>query len=236
MAADAACEAPVELTRLSAKLPRTAERLLRHERLTIVAIGSSSTAGVGASAPDRTYPSRLAIELERRLGSGKESGRVEVRNKGIGGETAVEMVGRFDRDVFAEAPDLVIWQVGSNAVLRGGDVDAYGETVRRGLERLKAAGLDTMLMDMQYAPRILAWPQHETMERLLHRIGDELGAPLFERFAIMRHWTDGARRDVPEFLSPDGLHMNDYSYGCIARLLADAILGRAAPPPVASRR
>ena len=225
------CEAPTALLRLAAPLPRTAERLRRGEALTIVAIGSSSTAGVGASAPERSYPSRLAAELERRLGAG----RVAVRNKGVGGETAIEMTARFDRDVFAEAPDLVIWQVGSNAVLHGGDVAAYEATVRAGLERLQGAGLDAVLMDMQYAPRILAKPQHEAMELRLHRLGRELGVPLFERFAIMKHWIDARGRRFGDLLAGDGLHMNDYGYGCVARLLADAILARAAPPPVASR-
>ena len=32
------------------------------------------------------------------------------------------------------------------------------------------------------------------------------------------------------FLSPDGLHMNDWSYACIAKLLAVAILDDAKPP------
>jgi acyl-CoA thioesterase I len=231
-AAGEACEAPVSLTRLAAPLPRTAERLRRHELLTVVAVGSSSTAGVGASAPERSYPSRLAAELERRLGRGMAA----VRNKGVGGETAIEMVARFDRDVLAETPDLVIWQVGSNAVLRDSDVDRYDEVVRGGVGRLKAAGIDVMLMDMQYAPRILAHPQHEAMEERLHRIGRDLAAPLFERFAIMKHWGGIEKRGFPAFLSPDGLHMNDFSYGCVARLIADAVLVRAAPPPVASRR
>jgi acyl-CoA thioesterase I len=230
-AAAGPCDAPAALTRLAAPLPRTAERLFHHERLTIVAIGSSSTAGVGASTPERTYPSRLAAELERRLGTG----RVTVRNKGVGGETAPEMLARFDRDVFAEAPDLVIWQVGSNAVLRDADVDHYERVVRSGVERLRAKGLDAMLMDMQYAPRILARPQHDAMEYRLHLVGESLGVPLFERFAIMKYWKDEAGRGFREFLSPDGLHMNDDSYGCVARLLADAILNRAGPPPVASR-
>jgi len=56
-----------DLTRLRGKLPRTAMRIARHEDLTVVAIGSSSTQGVGASAPAASYPSQMAAELARRL-------------------------------------------------------------------------------------------------------------------------------------------------------------------------
>jgi hypothetical protein len=34
-----------------------------------------------------------------------------------------------------------------------------------------------------------------------------------------------------QFLSPDGLHLNDWSYACIAKLLAVAILDDAKLPP-----
>ena len=46
---------------------------------------------------------------------------------------------------------------------------------------------------------------------------------LVERFAVMRYWylTEGFAFSV--FTSPDELHMNDWGYGCVAKLLADAI-------------
>jgi hypothetical protein len=34
-----------------------------------------------------------------------------------------------------------------------------------------------------------------------------------------------------QFLSPDGLHMNDWSYACVAKLLAAAILEDTKLPP-----
>ncbi len=63
----AICHAPADLIRLAYPLTRTAHRLTAGEPLTIVAIGSSSTAGAGASSPDASYPSRLAAELRQRF-------------------------------------------------------------------------------------------------------------------------------------------------------------------------
>jgi acyl-CoA thioesterase I len=70
----------------------------------IVAIGSSSTTGAGASDPTHTYPARLAEELRLRW----PRLTVRVINSGVGGETAEEMLARFERDVLPYSPQLFI--------------------------------------------------------------------------------------------------------------------------------
>jgi lysophospholipase L1-like esterase len=219
------CAAPSELIRLHGTLARTALRIARREPLTIVAIGSSSTAGSGASAPSRTYPSQLAEELRRQL----PGETVAVLNKGIGGETTDKMLRRFDRDVFAHRPDLVIWQLGTNAVLRGLDLAARAQNVRQGLGRLKAAGIDVVLMDMQFAPAVTSRPGYREMEDEIASLAKAQGVPLFRRFAVMRHWVEAGQFSAATMLAPDGLHMNDASYRCLGRMLADAIVDDARP-------
>ena len=61
---DLGCSAPPELTRFRVKLSNTARAVRSRKPLVIVAIGSSSTAGVGASDPAHTYPALLAQELQ----------------------------------------------------------------------------------------------------------------------------------------------------------------------------
>jgi acyl-CoA thioesterase-1 len=226
------CAAPAELVRLQSQLPRTALRLTQHSALHIVALGSSSTAGTGASAPDRTYPAQLASELHRRL----PADPIEIVNKGVGGETAIEMLARFDRDVFAIRPDLVIWQVGTNAVLRNDDLERDLALVRDGVHRLKAAGIDVILMDMQYAPRVLEHSAYSVVETGLSKIAKEEGVAVFRRFEIMQHWVQAKQLDFATMLSPDQLHLNDTSYGCVGRLLARAIVQRTSAPVLTSRR
>jgi acyl-CoA thioesterase-1 len=226
------CVTPPELTLLDAPLPRTATKLHAHEPLTIVAIGSSSTAGSGASAPSRSYPSRLAVELSRLF----PNDTIEVMNKGVGGEVTSEMLQRFDRDVFSQRPDLVIWQVGSNDILKELDVVEYGRVVREGVERLRAAGIDVLILDTQYAPKMLAHPHVAQMQQTLQQVGAEEDVPVFHRFAVMQHWVSSGQLTFKRMLSADGLHMNDFSYACIGRLLAEAIADRVRAPAVASRR
>ena len=102
------------LARLDRGLPHVAARFAERQPVKIVAFGSSSTEGAGASSPAKTYPSRLNEVLRTRF-PGIE---ITVENQGVGGEDAEEMLARLDR-VIASKPDLILWQVGTNAVLAG---------------------------------------------------------------------------------------------------------------------
>jgi len=218
------CATPEALIHLREGLPRTEERILRNEPVTILAIGSSSTAGVGASSPAFTYPNQLAQELRRRL-PGLD---FRVINKGVGSEEAPATVARFERDVLPENPDLVIWQVGTNDALHDEDIALYHEAMKQGIDALQAAGIDILIMDLQYAPQILAHPLYRQIEQEISALGREEGTPVFHRFAIMHHWLTSDGLDFKAMLSPDGLHMNDLSYSCLGQLLAEAITDRVA--------
>jgi lysophospholipase L1-like esterase len=218
-----ACVAPADLVRLDIPLKRTGQRIAGSLPLTVVAIGSSSTSGAGATSPANSYPSRLAVELQARF----QRASIIVHNRGVGGETAREMLARFDRDVFAVNPDLVIWQAGSNSVLRDQPLDRAGTLLRDGLIRLKAAGVDVVLMNPQYAPKVITKDDADEMVDLIDLTAKQAHVALFQRFAVMRYWRLTEEIPFSAFLSPDELHMNDWSYGCVAKLLAAAIADAA---------
>jgi hypothetical protein len=56
---------------------------------------------------------------------------------------------------------------------------------------------------------------------------------LFQRFAVMRNWHEVQHLAFDVFVSPDGLHMNDWGYDCVAKLIATGI-AEAATRPIAS--
>ncbi|MGE0151338.1 MAG: SGNH/GDSL hydrolase family protein [Reyranellaceae bacterium] len=205
------------------ELPRLKAALARGERPVIVAIGSSSTQGHGATAPDRTYPARLAAAL----GALWPSTPPRVVNEGKGGETDIQMVERIATAVAPHRPDLVVWQLGTNTLMRSDGVASAADTIRSGIRRLKALGADVVLMDPQYAPRVLADPDHLPMVELLATVAREEQAALFGRFALMQGWQlAGLAADT--MLIPDGLHHNDLGYRCIASTLATALAGSSA--------
>ena len=163
-----------------------------------------------------SYPSRLAVELLALL----PSTSITVINRGVKGETTREMLARFDRDVFAPAhPDLVLWQVGTN----DRPIVPTGLLINEGVRRLKAAGPDVVLIDPQYAPKIIGRPDVDLMVALISTASHDLNVNLFQRFALMRYWRLTEGLPFSAFLSTDELYMNGWSYGCIAKLLARAV-------------
>jgi len=223
------CAAPRELTRLARPLTRTARLLAAGDPIRIVAIGSSSTAGAGASSSDASYPSRLAAELSDRF----PDHEITVLNRGVNGEEARDMLARFETTVIAERPDLVLWQVGTNTVLRDHPVGSTSSLIEQGIMQLKAAGADVILIDPQFAPKVIAKDALSRMLDLLHWKAKQYNVNLFQRFAVMRHWRESQGIAFETFVSPDQLHMNDWSNACVAKVLSIAI-AEAATRPVAS--
>jgi acyl-CoA thioesterase I len=224
-----ACSAPAEFTRLDRPLLRTARRLASGEPLTIVAIGSSSTAGAGASSPDASYPSRLAVELKQRF----PMQDITVLNRGVNGDETEDMLARFASGVIAEHPQLVLWQVGTNSVLHDHPLEPHSLQLQEGIDELKAAGADVVLIDPQYSPEVLTKSETQGMIDQIAVVAKENNVDLFRRFAAMRDWHEVQHLPFDAFVSPDGLHMNDWGYACWAKLLAGAI-AEAASRPIAS--
>lgn len=213
------CAAPPTIAAIGAALDRTSSRILSGQPLTIVAMGSSSTLGVGASTPAFSYPSRLEQELRDRF-PGLD---IRVINHGVGGQDVPEELTRLGRDVIAEHPDLVIWQVGTNAVLRRDDLSADEQLISRGVAAMKESGIDVVLMDLQYAPRVLARPAYAEMERLIADLARGTKVGLFRRFEIMKEWDHTEQLAPASSVGPDGLHMTDAGYACLANQLAEAL-------------
>ena len=223
------CYAPPSVMALGAPLQRTGDRLLRGLPVKIVAIGSSSTAGIGSSDAAHAYPQQLAAELTRRF----PASAVTVLNKGISGEQTADMLARFGRDVIAEQPDLVVWQTGSNEILQNGDPALFRGQVLDGLTRLKAAGIETILMDAQYAPRLLDNRDYPAFNDTLRGVARAANVALLDRFEAMRFWLGPGHQPRSRMVAEDQVHMTDAGYRCIGRLLASLIV--ADLPRIASR-
>ena len=108
-----------------------------------------------------------------------------------------------------------------------------GASIREGLSKIRLQGADVVLIDPQFAPKVIAKPDAENMVRLIGLTAKAENVDLFQRYEVMRHWRDGDKIAFETFVSSDGLHTNDWSYGCLAKSLAAAIV-EAATRPVAS--
>jgi lysophospholipase L1-like esterase len=223
-----ACNTSLDLIRLTHPLQHVAQKLSAGDALTIVAIGSSSTAGAGASSPANNYPSQLALDLRNRF----PKSTITMLNRGVNGEEVADMLKRFDQ-LIAAKPDLVLWQLGTNSVVRDHHISDHGAAIRAGLERIRASGADVVLIDPQYAPKVIVRPEAEPMVELIATTAKMENVDLFRRYEVMKHWYNDDHMKFESFVSPDGLHMNDWSYACFAKGLGLAI-AEAAERPIMS--
>jgi acyl-CoA thioesterase I len=222
------CAVPAEMLRSEYKLPRVAAKLERGEAVKIVAIGSSSTAGTGASSRKATYPAQLELDLET-LFPGAE---VTVINRGVPGDTAATMKERFKRDAIDPKPDLIIWQTGTNSALGGGNVERFTADVLEGIRMARKKNIEIMLMGPQYAPRFESVANRMSFMDHLRTIATQERVPMFPRYEVMKHWIQSGQFTTRTMINPDGLHLTDSSYGCLGWLVARMI----ANPDLATAR
>ena len=202
-------------------LPHVASKLASGEPVVIVAFGSSSTSGFGSTSPEFTYPNRLAAQLHRQY----PSADITIVNRGKGGEDAPEMMKRLQTAVLDMKPDLVIWQVGTNAVLRNLDPAETAKLVEEGAKRIQDAGADLVLVDPQYSPRVNERAESAgQIVKLLGKVAKLRHVGFFPRFEVMREWHEEQAIPIDNFVIADGLHMTDWGYACFAQLLGDDII------------
>ena len=215
------CLSPKGTSKSMGSLPRVASKLASGQPVLIVAFGSSSTAGYGSTSPEFAYPNRLAAQLHRQY----PTADITVVNRGQGGEDALEMMKRLQTSVIDMKPDLVIWQVGTNAVLRNLDPAETAKLVEDGIARIQAAVADLVLVDPQYSPRVNERAESAgQMVKVLSKVAELRHVGIFPRFQVMRDWHEKQSIPIDNFVIADGLHMNDWGYACFAQLLGDDII------------
>jgi acyl-CoA thioesterase-1 len=213
--------APPSLARFDAPLPKFSAALAAGQPVRIVALGSSSTQGIGASSPTACYPVKLQAELRQRFPQSK----ITVENLGIGGQLATDMLRRIKKDVIPRQPTLVIWQTGVNDAMRLVSVDKFRETVGAGVDELHRAGIDVVLLDMQYFPKAEKVRDFPRFLVAMRQIAAQRRIPILQRFAIMKNLVTSAQFTPQQLLAADQFHPNDMSYGCLGRIMADALQG-----------
>ena len=224
-------EFPAAIVDLQYPLPNFRKALGGRGPVRIVAMGSSSTAGLGNVV---AYPARLELYLRKHYKDDDPHRdiRIDVLNRGKGGEEAPQEVARFKDDIFVDNPSLVLWQVGTNAVFRSNEFD-FDEVVAKiteGLVLLRARPTtDVILINPQYVTAMLGdnAKLSEKMVSAIRAAAQDAKVNLFQRWALMRHWNEHNNASLEQLLAPDDelkLHQSDWSTMQVARALRSAIL------------
>jgi hypothetical protein len=169
-----------------------------------------------------------------------------VVNRGVGGEEAPKELARMDRDVIAERPCLLIWQMGTNAVWQSKEDNppSHDQTIaalREGIGRLRQTGsIDVVLMDPQYVPAMLTEATKEASCMMVKAIGDvssQEKVNLFRRFELMKGWHEVEGISFDQIVDPGDptrLHDSDWTTQQLTKALGNLILARVPKPAPSS--
>lgn len=222
------CAVPENDIANPAPLPNLIAKLKKKTTIHILAIGSSSTYGTGASSSVASYPSRLRPILVKAL----KGVDIEITNRGVAGEMAQTTAERIIDQVALEKPDLVLWQLGTNDALARVPPDEFEATVRDTVNWLQAQDIDVVLVGLQYVPRFARDPSYVAIRRVLQKIAKEENILYVRRYQAMRFIEQ--MRVNERIMSADHFHLNDLGYRCMAEHVARAVIINLFAKPVHS--
>lgn len=208
------CATPADLLE-SGPLPQTASAAALG-RLRILAVGSASVLGPGSSGPEAAWPARFAVMLRSAL-PGLE---VAVEARGGRGLTARDQWAIIADALRGTPPDLVLWQAAATEAMRGLETAELADSLREGLERLAARGVDTVLIDLQFSRFVRAHADIEPYQDVLRVASAAFGAPLFRRYEAMQAWAQAGSVDIERTPRADRQRATDLLNACIAAALA----------------
>jgi ABC-type amino acid transport substrate-binding protein len=215
--ADQVCGVAAHLVHVDAALPHAAESIAKSKKLNVVVAGTTSSTLPGANGEALAYPARLEVALRRKL----PDVAVKVISVAKPRQTAADMAEGFPKILRDEKPALVIWQTGTYDAMRGVGAESFQATLEAAVDRLQSGGADVIFMNMQYSPRTEAVISVTPYADAIRWVGLEHAVNVFDRQAIMRHWSELGTFDL--MTATKSLDTAAKVHDCIGTMLADLI-------------
>ena len=227
----AECSVAAHLVETSYPLPKV-KRAIAEKKLNILVVGAGSSQLPGANGEKNAYPARLQQALADQL----KGVAVKVTTDVKATRTAAEMVKALPANLAAAKPALMIWQTGTTDAMRAVDPDQFSQALDQGINITRGAGADVVLVNAQYSPRTESMIALSTYSEDMRWVALQQEVPLFDRFSIMRLWSDLGTFDL--YSATKKLDIAERVHDCIGRLLADLVIAAAKPqePPTNGSR
>lgn len=213
------CDVPAYLLSTDSPLPKVAEAVKNGQPLNVLVVGSRSS--TIATSEASAYPGRLQAALNEKLPGVTINLSLELQS----GKTVEEVNAGLVKLVEAKRPTLVIWQTGTVDAMRSVDPDDFRSALDEGVVALQNAGTDLVLINLQYSPRtetMISAPPYIDSMRV---VAQQHNVPLFDRFAIMRHWNESGDFDL--FSATHGVGLAKRVHACLGRALSKFVIDAA---------
>ena len=182
----------------------------------ILAIGSSSTLGSGASSKSRSYPSQLEAILEHAL----KGVDVVIVNRGVAGEVA-ETTAETDQKRYGLRKPYLLRFVDWERRLTPHS-DPHFDNRPLDLHRLKENKIDVVLVGVQYTRRLARDPNYIAIRDSLQKIAAEENVLYVRRYDAMRFIAQTRTNSAID--GGYNFHLNDLGYQCMAEHVAHAVI------------
>lgn len=226
---DPACQVPAYLLTTESGLKKVAEAIKSRKQLNVLVIGSASSALTGPDGANSSYPARLEAALRAKLEGVAVNVKTELRPKRTSAEVADSIEQLIEKMPQDQRPNLTIWQTGTVDAIRGIDPDDLRGALDTGVANLQKAGTDVLLMNLQYSPRMEAMLSVAPYIDTMRVVAQQRDIPLFDRFSIMRHWSDAGDFDL--LGATHGLGMAKRVHDCLGRSLSTLIIDASGIKP-----
>lgn len=225
-----ACDVPADLREVGdSSLEKVATAVKKDRKLDVLVVGSMSSSLAGPDGPAAAYPARLEAKLRELLPGIAVTVTTSLQPK----RSAEEVVEGLPALIGEHKPSLVVWQTGTVDAMRAIHPDDFRNAVDEGTSAVKGAGVDAVLMNLQYSPRMETMLPTAPYLDNIRAVAQQQDVPLFDRYSIMHHWNDTGEFDLSNssrsFALAKGVH------DCLGRALAKLVIAAAKLDQVESK-
>jgi len=202
---------------------------LRTTKSLEILILSSAPSQMRTGEKLRSYPTFLEAALKERL----PDYNIRVTIHAEPRRSIKEILPLIPKVLANTKPSLVVWQTGTVEAIRGVDPDKYERKLEAGIELIRKANADVILVNPQFSPRTAIMNDSGALNDRIRRVSAFSDVPLFNRYDIMRSWHENDAFDLSS-LKNDGSY--EAVHRCLGRLLAEYISRAASFAEIAKLR
>ncbi len=169
-----------------------------------------------------------------------DSEKFNLIGKGISGDKVSDLLVRYENDVLAQNPDIVFIYIGINDVWhsydvgKGSDIDFYEKGLRKIITDIKKRGAKIILCTPTVIGERVTFADELEIKRdqeldafagVIRNLSSEFNTELLDLRTIFKNYIveNNQNNDYQDFLTDDGVHLNDAGNKLIAEKMLNYI-------------
>jgi hypothetical protein len=217
--AETSCPIPDGLALRDIALPAARQQATSDHRLVILTFGGVHPAGADTETRDTTFPGRL----EAALGAALPGIEVTVKNEAPPGKTSADVAAALPELITKTGAKLVIWGPGGRDVMARIGIEVFRTSVNAGIEAVRGAGADLILLDTTFIPAPARMAAIEAYRDRLLAAAVANHVPMLRRHALMRLWSEDGTLDLAANDPAEREVIARHLFSCVAQGLAAPI-------------